>query len=206
MKRLLDLEVLEDIVYSGILIGLEADIRNRLEALPAMKEFHERAQAALMFFLQTHSGDEIWRHEARVRAGLNEFYSLEDAARRGFKATVRGTKAPKLSESEHPLVHLMYSLRHINVHVKPSSAEVRNITVRFNDPEHDREYTYGAVMLTDGTMDDLLNHADVKKHYRSSEMTATTNWVLRNQQAFGVGRVFEIGVEAYCREVLAPLN
>lgn len=173
---------------------------------PAMKEFHERAQAALMFFLQAHPGNETWRHEARIRAGLNEFYSLEDAARRGFKQSTQAVEAPKLSESCHPLVHVMYSLRGINVHVKPSSTEVRNITVKFNNPEHDREYTYGAVMLTDGTVDDLLNHDDVRKHYRSAELKAAMVWLLRNQQAFGVGRVFEVGVETYCREVLAALK
>jgi hypothetical protein len=72
MKLTLNLTVLKDIHSSGMLIGLASDIGNRLEALPAMKEFHERAQAALILLCKAHRGEEIRSHEARIRAGLNE--------------------------------------------------------------------------------------------------------------------------------------
>ena len=131
---------------------------------------------------------------------------MEDAALRAFRLSSTVAKPPKLSDSKHPLVHVMYSLRHINVHVKPTSTERRDVHVRFADAEIPRDFTYGATMLTDDMLDDVLGNREVKKFYKGAEMRAALVWLLENQKAFGVGQVFKVGVEQYCNEVLAALH
>jgi hypothetical protein len=126
MKKLraLDLSLLQDVESASILIRPSRDIAAAVSELPYMKEFYDRTQASIMFVLRTDSSTDAWRNEAYLRAGLNEFYSLEDAARRAFRASGNANSVPLLATSKHPLVHLMYMLRHINVHVKPSPTAV----------------------------------------------------------------------------------
>jgi hypothetical protein len=205
--RHIDLTLLREIESASILIRLSSDIDEKLKQhLPYMKEFYERAQAALMFVLKTDAKAEPWRNEAYIRAGLNEVYSLEDAARRGFRSTGRREGPPALSQSEHPLVHVMYSLRHINVHVKPSATSVSEIAVRLNDTHDDREFRWSAVMLADETEADLLGNREVKNNYQAADLRKAMAWLFENQRAFGIGQVFRMGTEVYCREVLAALE
>jgi len=204
--RPLNFALLREIQSASILIRLSRDIDEKLSCLPYMEEFYHRAQAALMFLLRANVETDAWRDEAYIRAGLNEFYSLEDAARRAFRRSGQPAKPPLLSDSLHPLVHIMYSLRHINVHVKPSVTSVGEISVRLNDPTGDREFTWGAVMLADETESDLLGNAEVKKRYRVEDVRRAMAWLFENQRAFGIGQVFRLGTEAYCREVLSALE
>ena len=205
-QRPLNFSLLNEIQSASILIRLSRDIDEKLGNLSYMEEFHHRAQAALMFFLKTDADLDSWRNEAYLRAGLNELYSLVDAGRRAFRKSGQKARPPLLSESLHPLVHMMYSLRHINVHVKPSATSVAEIHARMNDTNDDREFTWNAVMLTDATESDLLGNGEVKKHYRAEDIQKAMAWVFKNQSAFGIGQVFRIGTEVYCREVLAALQ
>lgn len=203
----LNFSLLNKIQSSSVLIRPSRDVDEQLRRfLPSMEEFYQRTQAALMFVLKTDAETESWINEAYIRAGLNEFYSLEDAARRAFRCMGQVRTPPTLRESFNPLVHLMYSLRRINVHVKPSTASVGEIHVQLNNPNNLQEFTWDAVMLSDKTESDLLSHGDVKMHYRHEDIKKAMAWVLQNQKAFGIGQVFRQGIEAYCREVLAALN
>lgn len=204
--RYMDFALLSEVESASLLIDLSRELEDQLKPRPYMEEFHHRAKAALMFLLKTNANSEPWRNEAYIRAGLNEVYSLEDAARRAYRRSNQAAAVPLLCESSHPLVHLMYSLRHINVHVKPSATRVDKVTIRLNDPKDDREFTWGAVMLSDETESDLINSSEVKKHYRMEDVRQAMVWVFRNQQAFGIGQVFRLGAEAYCREVVAALS
>ena len=158
-----------------------------------------------MFVSKTDSEMESWRNEAHLRAGLNEFYSLEDAARRAFRRSGQSAPVPLLAKSSYPLIHVMYMLRHINVHVRPSATSVHDISIRLNDPDDSREFEWGAVMLTEETTSDLLAHSEVKQNYAIDEMKQAMEWLLENQMAFGIGQVFRLGIEAYCKEVIKAL-
>lgn len=202
----LDLNLLGTIDSSDIVIRLSQEVNERLRDDPSLKELYDRARAAIHFFLQRNDGGDTWLAEAKIRAGLNEVYSMEDAARRAFRLFTKVSKPPKLSDSPHPLVHMMYCLRHINVHVKPMLTERRDVSVRFADAEIPQDFTYGAVMLTDDVLNDVLDYRDVKKFYSGSEMRDALVWLLENQKTFGVGQVFKVGVERYCNEIIAALD
>ena len=205
-RRTLDLNLLGTIDSCDIVIRLSQEVNERLRDDPSFKELYDRARAAIHFFLQRNDGGDAWWVEAKIRAGLNEVYSMEDAARRAFRLSARVSKPPKLSDSPHPLVQMMYCLRNINVHVKPMLTERRDVSVRFADAEIRQDFTYGAVMLTDDVLNDVLGNGDVKKNYSASEMRDALVWLLENQKIFGVGQVFKVGVDRYCNEVLAALQ
>ena len=206
IHRTLDLNLLGTIDSCDMLIRLSRDVNERLRDDPSLKELYDRARAAIHFFLQRNDGGDAWWTEAKIRSGLNEVYSMEDAARRAFRLSSKVAKSPKLSDSRHPLVHMMYCLRHINVHVKPTVTERRDVSIRFADAEIPQDFTYGATMLTDDMLDRVLGHKDLKRLYKASELHEALVWLLENQKAFGVGQVFKVGVERYCNEIITALD
>ena len=204
--RYLNLSLLEEVKTASIFSKLTKDLDLILQELPHMAEFYQRAQSAIMFFTSLESVKVSWKNEAHIRAGLNEFYSLEDAARRAFRNSSALLNSPSISESSNPLVHIMYSLRHINVHVRPSITQIENITFTYSAFGNSEEFTHGAVMLADDVIRDLLENKEVKKHYCLTEITASLDWLFEKQQVFGVGEIFRIGLETYVREVIACLE
>ena len=206
VRRTLDLYLLGTIDSADIVIRLSQQVNERFRDDLSLKELYDRARSAIHFFLPLNDGSEAWWVEAKIRAGLNEVYSMEDAARRAFRRSSRVAKPPKLSDSRHPLVHMMYCLRHINVHVKPTVTERRDVSIRFADAEIPQDFTFGASMLTDDMLDQVLGNKDVKELYEASEMRAALVWLLENQKAFGVGQVFKVGVERYCNEIILALD
>lgn len=202
VARTLDLSMLPELTSANILSSLSRAIDEQFKEIPELREFHERSQAALMFFCNLNAESESWRNEAFIRAGLNEFYSLEDAARRGFRVSHSPNSVATFSDSQHPLIHIMYTLRHINVHIKPSPTRNENIIFTLRCLGREENFTNGSVMLADQIKYDILGNADVRKYYSLPEIERTLDWLLINQLTFGISEVFRIGTEAYCREVL----
>lgn len=118
-QRDLDFSLLRAPESMDIVIRLPADVDAHLSSQPSLKEFYDRARSSLHFLVKGKDG-EAWRIESLMRAGLNEFYSLEDSANRVYRLRQRGLAAPEMCDSKHPLVHVMYALGHVNVHVKPT--------------------------------------------------------------------------------------
>lgn len=201
--RVLSFSSLPELQSASIFTRLSSALDGELLLRLYLKEFHERAQSSIMFFFQMDPDNEPWRNEARVRAGLNEFYSLEDAARRGFRISHQANSTPTLSGSAHPLVHVMYSLRHINVHVKSSPTLTEDVTVTFRGPMKEENITYPSVMLNDETKQHVLENGEVRKYYVQQEMEKAMDWLLEKQKVFGLAEIFRLGTEAYCREVIA---
>ena len=81
----LNFALLPDISRMGILIRLEEDVHDFIANEEKLSEVFERAESALMFFSKANKESENWRSSAFLRAGLNEYYSLEDAAKRNWK-------------------------------------------------------------------------------------------------------------------------
>jgi hypothetical protein len=189
-----------------IFIRLDRSIEKKFENLGLLSETHERAQSALMFFFQTKEDQERWRNDARLRAGLNEFYSIEDAAQRDFRRAGKSSKPPRIAESKSPLVHLMYVLRHVNVHTGPTATRVQPIAVisEFGGTPH--ELSYGAVMIDNITVGDLERVGEVRKYYTNEDLDLVLKWLLEKQQVFGVSEVLRAGLNAYCCEIIGSLE
>lgn len=169
------------------------------EVLAARGYFHEvteRTQGALMFFFETKSDDSRVRSNARLRAGLNEFYSIEDAAVRDLRAAGIKSKPPRLRESESPLVHLLYMLRHVAVHSAPLRSEIATVEVvsELGGVRHD--YAHDAVILDPLTVEDLMRSREVSTHYLHSDLDALIDWVKGAQRVFGISEVFRRGLNA----------
>ena len=201
--RALDFSTLPVIESMDMFIRLDRGIEARLAEL--FKETRERADASLMFFFQTSEKDDRWRNDARLRAGLNEFFSLEAAAVRDLRGAGKAIIPPRLCESLNPLVHLMYILRHVGVHCRPVPTGVAPITVVSDYNNQRLEHSYGEVVLESLAVDDLLRTAEVKGYYRRSDLESMVNWLTGTQNTFGIGEVFRRGVGAYCCELIAAL-
>ena len=145
------------------------------------------------------------RNNARLRAGLNEFYSIEAAVVRDLRAARMTATPPRLRESQNPLVHLMYILRHIGVHSKPIPTGVSPITVISDYDGKQFEHSYGAVVLESLAINDLLRSSEVKDFYLPEDLVSMVDWIMSAQETFGVGEVFRKGVSGYCQEIQAEL-
>ena len=199
--RTLDFSLLRAPESMDIMIRLPGDIDTGLSSRPTLRELYDRARSSLDFLVKGGDG-EAWRIESHLRAGLNEFYSLEDGANRAYRSRLRGASAPKIVESKHPLVHAMYALRHVNVHVKPTATERQQVPVVYQDPDNPHEFSMGATMLADETLTDVLSTKEAKEYYVPGDLHRVVSWLLDSQKTFGVGQVLRIGLEQYVREVL----
>lgn len=199
--RNLDFSSLPCIDSMDIWSRLDRDCEKLLTEDGPLFEVNERTRAALMFFCGVNDKNEGLKNSAYLRAGLNEFYSIEDAAKRDFSKSKLDENAPKISSSKNPLLHLMLILRHVNVHAMVSSTDIYNTSVisKFKDQE---EHAWGAVVLSSPTLDDLLKSNQANKYYCSIELEKAAKWLDEIQYVFGVGEVFRRGLSIYLRQIL----
>lgn len=127
--RTLDFSLLPALDGMDMFIRLDREVESRFTEFKCLKETYERAEASLMFFFQTGEKEARWRNDARLRAGLNEFFALEAAAVRDLRFAKINVTPPRLRDSRNPLVHLMYVLRHVGVHSKPIPTGVTPVTL-----------------------------------------------------------------------------
>jgi hypothetical protein len=200
--RQLNFSLLPVIEYAGMIVRLDRDVDERLCSDETLCEFYDRARSALMFFFLAKDDSERWRNDAMLRAGLNELYGMEDAARRGFKLAGRLVKPPTLADSANPLVHLMYMLRHLNVHTTPTPSRIEEVTVIFRPNTDAEELCYGSVMLDEMTTSDIRRSKEIRDCYRIEDIERILGWLMESQRAFGIAEVFQRGLHTYCREVL----
>ncbi len=203
MRRTFDFSLLPPIDYQGMLIQLDKEVEQAFLEISQLQETYDRARAALMFFFLTNDKADRWRNDAYIRAGLNELYSMQDSVARAFKSSGMGRHSPKISDSRHPLVHIMYILRHINVHTVPLPSKIEETTVIYRPKTVAEEMTYDIVVLSDITLEDLLKSKEVKDHYNRPDLVRACEWLMEKQRAFGIAEVFSKGVDAYCAEVIS---
>lgn len=204
--RSLDFALLPIIEYAGIIVRLDNDVEERLRSDENFREFYDRARSALMFFFTPKEDSDTWRNDAMLRAGLNELYGMEDAARRGFKLAGRLVKPPTLAGSSNPLIHLMFMLRHLNVHTEPTPSRIGEVSVIFRSKTNPQEMSYGSVMLDEMTTSDIRRSNEIRNRYRVTDIERIVLWLMESQQIFGIAEVFQRGLHAYCREVLGCME
>src|SRR5690606_42123433 len=108
-KRTLDFSLLPDVGTMDIIIRFDWDVHAAFPLRTDLPEPTERAKSALMFFCRTGRDDdeEEWRSSAFLRAGLNEFYSMEDAVKWDWSNYRKPRHPPLIRNSMNPLVHVM---------------------------------------------------------------------------------------------------
>ena len=205
-KRTLDFDSLPELNGMDIFIRLDTDLDAKLKEDGTFQEVYERSQSALMFICGTNAEDEAWRNAARLRAGLNEFYSLEDAAKRDCKRNCIKEKPVKIHDSKNPLVHLMYLLRHVNVHAQVSNTRVHQTSVISTLGGDAHKIDLGALILDAPTIDQVQRCNEARDFYNSADLARATKWIDEVQYVFGIGEVFRRGVSAYCREILLSIG
>jgi hypothetical protein len=204
--RSLDFAQLPRVESMDIFKRLDVEIESKLQKLGFFHELKERANSALMFFFQVDAKDEGWRNDARLRAGLNEFYSIEAASVRDLRTTGRRHQTPLIRESTNPLVHLLYILRHAGVHTAPPKSGIKAVDVisDFGGVRH--EYSYDAAVLQPLTLADLSKVHEVNEYYKQCDLVALIDWTLREQEVFGISEIFRLGLSAYIEEILATVE
>ncbi|EIM65324.1 hypothetical protein [Desulfobacter postgatei] len=199
-KRKLDFSLLPQIDGMDIFIRLDGNLEDKFKNSSVFKETYERSQASIMFVCNANKEYENWRNSAYLRAGLNEFYSIEDAARRDFRKSNIGFKPPKISDSKNPLVHAMYMLRHVNVHADISKTDIHDTTVVSTLGEQPRNIDWKSVILAKPILSQL-SLQEAAKFYENSDLKQITEWIEENQNIFGIGELFRRGLSAYCNEL-----
>lgn len=197
----MDFNLLPPIDGMDIFVRLNPTIESRFDQIVTLNETFDRARAAVLFFCEMEGTHPRWQSEAHLRAGLNEFYSIQDAAKRDFRQVQRKVKPPQIRDSNNPLLRLMLILRNINVHTRPNRNRTEPITVesRLGEPH---EVTYAGVLIDSLTTADLMAQRDVRKNYQASDVRQIVDWVMDKQGVFGIGEVFRAGVNSYCKEIL----
>jgi len=201
VKRTLDFALMPDVNGMDIFIRLDGGLEDKLKNSSILKETYERSQASIMFVCSANKKYESWRNSAFLRAGLNEFYSIEDAARRDFKKNNMNFKPPKISDSNNPLVHVMYMLRHVNVHAVISKANIHETSVISTLGDQPEKIDWKSVILARPILEQILRLQEASKYYNHSDLEKATKWVDENQIIFGIGEIFRRGLSAYCSEL-----
>lgn len=201
IKRILNFTLLPDINSMDVFIRLDGDLEDKFKHSSIFEETYERSQASLMFLCSANKEFESWRNSAYLRAGLNEFYSIEDAARRDFKKHKLGNKPPKISDSNNPLVHVMYMLRHVNVHAAISKTNFHKTSIISTLGGQPEKIDWKSVILTKPILEQILGLKEASKHYNRTELKKATNWIDEKQIIFGIGEIFRRGLSAYCSEL-----
>jgi hypothetical protein len=201
-RRPLDLALLPAIESMDIFVRLDPAVDKPLKA-SHLAEVYERAQCAVIFFSKAHKEDkDMWLGSGYLRAGLNEFYSLEDAAVRDCRR-VKLHPPGRIRQSSNPLIHLMYLLRHANVHASLSRTRKHDTTIISNLGGERREFEWASVVLDSPCIEHLKRSSEAQECYDNNDLLSAASWLDEAQQAFGVGEVFKRGLEAYCKELLA---
>lgn len=189
-----------------IIIRLDWDVHTGLIEGGPLPEVYERSQAALMFMCGIAEDKEPWRNSGFLRAGLNEFYSIEDAARRDCKRSLPSITPPRICESRNPLIHVMYLLRHVNVHAEVSRTRVHQTSVRHTYQGESKEMDWNSVVLDGPTLDQLQKCNEARRYYSAGDLARAAAWLDDVQHTFGIGEVFRRGLSAYCRDLLRVIG
>ena len=205
-KKAFDWNTLPKIEYMGILIKFDRDIEEFFKFDMDLVEVKKRAMASRMFFAQAVKITDPLIIGAYIRAGLNEFVSMEGAARIDWKKLFNHQKPPFLKDSENPLVYVMYWLRNINVHARCIKTRSDQAIVTWNDPKDLRDFEINIDVLDLDFKEQLLNSRDVKKFFEIDDLQRICRWIEDKQTIFGVGHLFSKGLNFYCRELIEAYN
>lgn len=186
----------------GLLVELDRDVKEYFINRYSLKEVGERADSSLMFFSRSSKCSMLWASSAYIRAGLNEYYSIEDAARRDWKNSGLSGFPPRLRESVNPLIHLMYLLRHVYVHATVSKTKKITSRLLLNDPKIPIEFDMNILILDGDTLSQLTKSNEAKKYYIKTDLEKYCSWLDAQQLEFGITEVFRKGLSAYCREII----
>lgn len=202
MKHKLDFNLLPKMDYAGILTTLDPEIEKKFNTIGKLPETLNRARGALMLFYGAKGHSESWRDEAYIRAGLNEFYSINESLKHEHKTAGLPGNALEIYHTSNPLLHLMLLMRHVNVHIQSSPATRYETTVIAHIDEP-KEYTFTIAVIKNISIDQLLLKREVKKNYDIDQLNNAIDWLKKNQKVFGVREVFKKGTEVYCWELLS---
>jgi len=205
-RRELDLNLLPDVSTLDAIRRFEPDVRAVLNHDSDFPELNDRADSSLYLLSRVDSDTRSRYNSAYFRAGLNDFYSLEDAARRDCRKIGLKLEPPLIRESPNPLVHMMYLLRHVNVHATLSETTAHETTVISRMGGVEKEHDWQSVVLSKPTFEQVLLCREARKYYDPVELEKATEWLDSEQLTFGVGLLLMRGVSAYCREVLTAIG
>lgn len=203
-KIKLNFDELPIIECSDIFIRFPPKSEKLFSLYPELSETHERANAALNFFchcnkIHTNMSD------AYIRAGLNEFFCMEEALSRDLKKLPINITTINITNSRNPLLHYMRLLRNVNIHLIPMKTNKKEIAVTSTLGGESHEYTYHAAVLDKIKISDLSNSHSFKK-YNIQDITAIINWTYENQFIFGVSEILRRGLFIYCEYIFIQLN
>jgi hypothetical protein len=134
------------------------------------------------------------RASAYLRGALAELVSMEEV-----QALDRpGSVVLKTRDSQHPLLHLLALVRHLNVHVKSVKTGTHEVSAKFD--EH--EFELDIPVVANLSASDLLALRN-GKHYTQVELERLVTWFNKAQLHWGAGYVVRVCAEAYAEEIAA---
>lgn len=152
----------------------------------------DRAQCAIMFAALASKQSDVRRAAAFLRAGLAEFWSMEEMQ----KTDKPNTLPVQIIDSKNPLLHLLELARHLNVHVNSVKAQHQSVPVTFEGQEFDLD-VYIWSDLDAKALAKLRNG----KRYQLAELERLVTWFSTEQLHWGAGDLVRAGVEIFSEEL-----
>ena len=189
----LDFGLLPQIVRHRVFMNLPVSIDGPLSKLK-LPETLDRLRAANRFLAEVSATEKDWINRGYLRAGLNEFRSVDEALR--WDLGHRSGHIP--TKSRNPLVHLLYRLRRLTVYVANAPTKERQVTatLRMGDATHQADIKI--LLIPD--IESYVRQENLDA-YRSEDITQLCKWFEDNQQVYGAPQVLETGVSLYCLEL-----
>ena len=112
-----------------------------------------------------------------------------------------GNKPPKFRDSENPLIHVMYLLRHVNVHARISKTQSEKTPIVWCGKDRDKEFEMDVIILEKPTIQEISHSSEAKNYYKVEQLNKASEWLDSNQKILGITHIFFKGLSAYCREL-----
>ena len=149
------------------------------------------------------SGAELVGRRTFLRAALAEYASMEDAAVVDFDALDRGER-PAMRDSLDGRIHVVRLLRHANIHLASTRLSHTCRGAAWDGPLGRQDFQH-LVILGDQLPEAIAATRDAKHHYDSSDLAAMTDWLVAEQQQWGLNHVILRSAEMYAHELFSAV-
>jgi hypothetical protein len=134
-----------------------------------------------------------------LRAALAEFASIDDAAAIDFAVLGRGGR-PTMNTSVDGRVQVVRLLRHANVHLSATRLSHARRGAVWEGPLGPQEFRY--LLIVGMQLPDAIASTRNAKLYDASDLAAMTEWLVTEQQEWGLNHVILRSAEVFASKLL----
>ncbi len=155
-------------------------------------------------FLATHPDEKypFFSEKAYLRGFVNEFSSLNEILKAHANIELQNISIEK---TDYPLFHFIKLIRNINFHIKSIKAGHSTFQAvyvnKITKEESEEEFTINRFIIDECNIE-LLKAARDFRHYKTSDLQKTLEWIETNQKVYGINGILEEALRQYCRLII----